>query len=77
MRHLKHLENGKRSFIVIMDPKKKRKRTVHKELKGFDINVNPFGELESTMDIDKINEFLNKNLEDKKLISDDLPLEEE
>ena len=42
-----------------MSPRKK-KRNVHKDLEGFDINVNPFGELESTLDIDKINEFLNK-----------------
>ncbi len=40
---------------------------VHKELKGFDIKINSFGEITSTFDMDKINEFLNRNVEDKKL----------
>jgi hypothetical protein len=59
-----------------MSPKKK-KRTVHKDLEGFDINVNPFGELESTLDIDKINDFLNKNIEDKRVPDSDDAWEEE
>lgn len=40
---------------------------VHKDLEGFDIKINAFGEIISTLDIDKINEFLNKNVNDKKL----------
>lgn len=40
---------------------------VHKELEGFDIKINSFGEITSTFDMDKINEFLNRNVEDKKL----------
>lgn len=40
---------------------------VHKDLEGFDIKINAFGEIVSTLDIDKINEFLNKNVDDKKL----------
>lgn len=40
---------------------------VNKELEGFDIRIDSFGEIKSTFDIDKINEFLNKNVEDKKL----------
>ena len=40
---------------------------VHKELEGFDIKINAFGEIISTLDIDRINEFLNKNVNDKKL----------
>lgn len=50
--------------------KKKReeeKPKVHPELEGFDIKINPFGEITSNMDIDKLNEFLNKNVDDKKL----------
>ena len=39
----------------------------HEELKGFDIRVNSFGEMESTFEIDKLNEFLNKEVSDKKL----------
>ena len=39
----------------------------HENLKGFDIKVNTFGEMESTFEIDRINEFLNKEVHDKKL----------
>ncbi len=44
-----------------------KKPKVNKELKGFDITVNSFGEINSTFDLDKLNEFLDKNVEDKKL----------
>ena len=47
--------------------KKKGNPTVHNELEGFDIKINPFGELQSNLDIDKINTFLNDNLDDKKI----------
>ncbi|MFZ1676614.1 MAG: hypothetical protein WBP41_05465 [Saprospiraceae bacterium] len=39
----------------------------HESLKGFDIKVNSFGEMESTFEIDRINDFLNKEVHDKKL----------
>ncbi len=39
----------------------------HESLKGFDIKVNSFGEMESSFEIDRINEFLNKEVHDKKL----------
>ncbi|MEM8525007.1 MAG: hypothetical protein AAGG68_10205 [Bacteroidota bacterium] len=40
---------------------------VNEELKEFDIQINEFGEISSTLNVDKINAFLNKNVEDKKL----------
>ncbi|MDI9865800.1 MULTISPECIES: hypothetical protein [Bacteroidota] len=40
---------------------------VHDELAGFDITINSFGEINRTVDINKINEFLNKHMDDKKL----------
>jgi hypothetical protein len=40
---------------------------VHKDLTGFNININTFGEISTSIDIDKINEFLNKKVDDKKL----------
>ena len=40
---------------------------VNDELEGLDITINSFGEIQSTYDIDKINEFLNKHVKDKKL----------
>jgi hypothetical protein len=58
-------------------PKKKPKKggpEVHDELKGFDIKINEFGEITSNFEVDKLNEFLNENVEDKKLKGrDDLP----
>jgi hypothetical protein len=51
-------------------PKKKAKEgkpEVHKDLDGLDMSVNQFGEIKTTLDFDKINEFLNKNVDDKKL----------
>ncbi|MFC3879046.1 hypothetical protein ACFOSV_02605 [Algoriphagus namhaensis] len=53
-----------------MTKKKKSKKEdpkVHEELKGFKMEINSFGEISSSFSIDKINEFLNKNVEDKKL----------
>lgn len=47
--------------------KEKKDANVHKELKGLDININPFGEIETNFDVEKINQFLNKHVEDKKL----------
>jgi len=47
--------------------KKKEKAKVHKDLDGLDLNVDSFGEIKSSMPIDQINQFLNKNVEDKKL----------
>ncbi len=40
---------------------------VHEELKGFDIKINEFGEIKSSLNIDKLNKFLDDNVEDKKL----------
>jgi len=40
---------------------------VHPDLEGFDIKVNEFGEIESTLSIEEINLFLNKKVVDKKL----------
>lgn len=44
-----------------------KKPKVHKDLEGFNFDINSFGEVSGSMDIDSINEFLNKNVEDKKL----------
>lgn len=49
---------------------KKKKRDnlkVNPQLPGFDIRINSFGEIQSNYEIDEVNKFLNKNLEDKKL----------
>lgn len=43
------------------------KPDVHQELDGLDIKINEFGEIVTNFKIDKINDFLNDNVEDKKL----------
>lgn len=55
-----------------MSKKKKKenpdqKPKVSKDLEGFDIRIDSFGEIKSTVDIDKLNTFLNRNVDDKKL----------
>ncbi len=47
--------------------KKEENPKVNPELEGFKMNINSFGEISSSFSIDKINEFLNQNVEDKKL----------
>lgn len=46
----------------------KAKPRVHKELDGLEVSIDTFGEIRSSMEIEKINEFLNKNVDDKKLL---------
>lgn len=43
-----------------------QKPKVHKELEGFDIEINSFGEIKINYDLDKINDFLNRKVKDKK-----------
>lgn len=53
-----------------MVKKKSSRRLIPKvnpELEGFDIKINSFGEIKTNFDIDKINQFLNKEVDDKKL----------
>lgn len=45
----------------------KKKPDVSKELEGLDIEINSLGEIQSTYDVDKINEFLDSHVDDKKL----------
>jgi hypothetical protein len=55
-------------------PKKIPKKGIpeaHDNLQGFDININEFGQIVSTLPVDRLNAFLDKNVEDKKL--KDLP----
>ncbi len=45
----------------------KEKPDLHEELEGFDVRINSFGEIQANYNIDKLNEFLNENVEDKKI----------
>ena len=57
--------------------KKSDKPPFHKDLKGLELKINEIGEITSNIDIDKINAFLNENVEDKKLKDRDTANEEE
>ena len=59
-----------------MDKKEKSKQ-VHEDLDGFNVRINPFGQIESNFDMDKVNEFLNQNTEDKKIKGGKKPATEE
>ncbi|MBX9853303.1 MAG: hypothetical protein K2X86_16280 [Cytophagaceae bacterium] len=52
---------------------KKETPKVNKDLEGFDIKINSFGEIVTSYDLDKINSFLDKNVDDKKLKHRDVP----
>jgi hypothetical protein len=47
--------------------KKEKKPEVHESLEGLDITINEFGQIISNYDISKLNEFLNSEVDDKKL----------
>lgn len=49
----------------------KKKPKVHKDLEGFEMSINSFGEINSSLDIEKLNAFLDKNVDDKKLAERD------
>jgi hypothetical protein len=47
--------------------KKDKKLTVNPELEGLDVEIDELGQIRSTLDIDKINNFLDHSVDDKKL----------
>lgn len=47
--------------------KTKGKPDLHEDLEGLDIQINEFGEISGNFDVEKLNKFLNDNVEDKKL----------
>ena len=47
--------------------KDKKAPKVNPDLEGFDVRIDSFGEIRSNLNIDKINEFLNRSVDDKKL----------
>lgn len=51
-------------------PKKKKQNgdpELHKDLQGFNIRINEFGEISTNLPVDNLNTFLNENVDDKKL----------
>ncbi|NNF33876.1 MAG: hypothetical protein HKN68_07195 [Saprospiraceae bacterium] len=51
-----------------MAKSKKSKAKVNPKLAGFEIQIDSLGEIKSSLEIDKINKFLDKEVEDIKLI---------
>lgn len=47
--------------------KKDKEASVHDELKGLDLKINEFGEVIGNREIEDINKFLDKHVDDKKL----------
>lgn len=45
----------------------KPKAKINPELEGLSVNINSMGEVVTSYDIDKLNAFLNENIDDKKL----------
>ncbi len=52
------------------ESKADKKARVHPELDGFEIKINPLGDISSNFNIDQLNEFLDRNVTDKKLVGD-------
>jgi len=50
-------------------PEPDKKARVHKELEGFEIGVNPLGEITSNYSIEQINQFLGRHVRDKKIVN--------
>ena len=53
------------------DNNEELEETPNEKLEGLELNVNKLGEITSSLDLDKINKFLDENVEDKKLTGDD------
>jgi len=45
---------------------KDNKEEADEKLEGYDIRIDPFGNISSNMKIEKVNEFLDKHVDDKK-----------
>jgi len=52
------------------EDKPEKKARVHPELEGFEIKINPLGDISSNFNIDQLNQFLDRNVTDKKLVGD-------
>lgn len=52
-------------------PKPKSKKAplpdVHPDLKGFDVELNRFGQVDMTISVDELNNFLDREVDDPKL----------
>ena len=49
-------------------PPRQRLPDVHPDLEGFDVELNRFGQVDMTISIDELNDFLDREVDDPKLI---------
>ncbi len=54
-------------FYMMAKQSKIEKAKAHKGLEDFSIRLNSFGQIETTIEIDQLNAFLNEHVQDKKL----------
>jgi len=54
-----------------------QKPEVHEELEGFNIRVNEFGEIVTNVGINRLNEFLDEKVKDKKLTDEQIEARDE
>ena len=47
--------------------KPRRLPDVHPDLRGFDVRLNAFGEVDMTIPMDRLNDFLDREVDDPKL----------
>ena len=62
----KVFQNGLKNRLMGSKNKKRADEQVHEELKGLNLQINAFGEIQSSLEIERINQFLDKHLGDKK-----------
>ncbi len=60
-------ERRKSSSAGMIRTPKRELPDVHPDLAGFDVQLNRFGEVDMTISIDKLNEFLDREVSDPKL----------
>ena len=56
-----------RSYFPRRNSPHTRLPDVHADLEGFDVRLNSFGEVDMTISIDRLNEFLDREVDDPKL----------
>ena len=56
--------------------KEKGRKEDSEKLEDFNIEINEFGEIVTNTSVEKLNKFLNKNLDDKKLKTNELSEEQ-
>lgn len=62
-----YVDKGKQDKTMPKKMKQEGEAEVHNDLKGFDIKINSLGEIKGNFNVDQLNAFLNREVDDKKL----------